>query len=472
MKTIIVWFRNDLRVSDVPALATAATDADVVIPIFILNTDILKGRHGSSNRNRFLFESLKDLTKNLKSLGSNLIIRQGDSAEVLKSLSQEFSADAVYYSADYSPYSIKRDKTVKSLLDVTGVTFRGFPGRLIVSNFDNLHTKSETIYKVFTPFYKNWQQIQRRQLAVLPKQLPSLPDKIDLGELPDLDSFTDAKLLSPDVVAGGESEAQKRLEEWLKDGVADYRENNNDLALNGTSRMSSYLHFGCLSPLEIESMLPDNDGARAWHRQLCWREFYNYILFNFPNNAKQEFQERYRNLDWSEDEDFLKAWQDGQTGYPIIDASMRQLLTEGWMHNRARLIVGSFLTKDLWIDWRLGEKHFMNWLLDGDEANNNGNWQWITSVGVDPAPIFRRLYNPGSQQKNHDPNGVYIRRHVLELADVPNEYLAEPWTMPKDVQVASHCIIGQDYPEPIVDHAEARRATLERFRQAAATVPG
>ena len=207
-----------------------------------------------------------------------------------------------------------------------------------------------------------------------------------------------------------------------------------------------------------------NEGADAWHRQLAWREFYHYIIFNFPSNAKQEFQERYRTLDWGHDKTLLTAWQDGQTGYPVVDASMRQLLQQGWMHNRARLIVGSFLTKDLWLDWRHGEQHFMRWLIDGDEANNNGNWQWIASVGVDPAPLFRRMYNPASQQKNYDPNGDYVRTFVPELKDVPDKYLSQPWTMPEAIQIASKCLIGKDYPAPIVDHAKARLEAFEHYR--------
>jgi deoxyribodipyrimidine photo-lyase len=211
-------------------------------------------------------------------------------------------------------------------------------------------------------------------------------------------------------------------------------------------------------------MLPDNKGARAWHRQLCWREFYNNIIFNFPDTL-HEFQEKYRELKWGNDKKLLEAWKNGQTGYPAVDAGMRQLLLEGWMHNRARLIVGSFLTKDLWLDWRLGETHFMHWLLDGDEANNNGNWQWIASVGVDPAPVYRRLYNPSSQRAKFDPDGIYVRRYVKELKDVPNKYLSEPWTMPEDIQKESKCIIGKDYPKPIIDHKEARLVALDNYRQ-------
>lgn len=332
---------------------------------------------------------------------------------------------------------------------------RPFPGRLIVSTIDKLHTKSGTPHKVFTPFWKNWQQVGRRELAVLPRVI-KLPSNLAVGSLPKVTDLTEKNQLSPDALRGGETAGRKRLKQFLDSGIANYHQGNNLMAADGTSRLSSYLHFGCLSPREIESMLPQNDGAAAWHRQLCWREFYHYVLFNFPSTRHKEFQERYQHLKWDDNPKLLKAWQEGKTGYPVVDAAMRQLRQEGWMHNRARLIVGSFLTKDLWLDWRHGEAHFMNWLIDGDTANNTGNWQWITSVGVDPAPVFRRMYNPTSQQEKFDPENKYVRRYVPELKNVPDKYIREPWTMPDDVQTEANCRIGTDYPGPVVDHAQAR----------------
>lgn len=464
MKTIILWLRNDLRLSDHPALVTALQDAAVVIPVFILNADILKGRHGSANRNRFLLECLNDIKQQLKALGSDLVVRSGVAETELMDIVTAAGAEAVYYTADYTPYAIKRDKAMKTALTAAGISFRGFPGRLAVSTLDALHTKAGTTHKIFTPFYKNWLQVQRRALAILPPTLPAIPKNIKTGDIPNIETVSNVADLSPDVLTGGETKARTRLKYFLQHDVANYRDTNNIMSAAGTSRLSSYLHFGCLSPLEIETILPHNDGADAWRRQLAWREFYHYIIFKFPANADLEFQERYRNLTWGEDKKLLKAWQDGQTGYPVVDAGMRQLLKEGWMHNRARLIVGSFFTKDLWLDWRLGEQHFMRLLIDGDQANNNGNWQWIASVGVDPAPVFRRLYNPSSQQKNYDPDGAYVHQFVPELQNVPDKYLAEPWTMPIEIQQASGCIIGKDYPSPIVNHAAARLAALEHFR--------
>jgi deoxyribodipyrimidine photo-lyase len=230
--------------------------------------------------------------------------------------------------------------------------------------------------------------------------------------------------------------------------------------------LSPYLRWGCLSPLELEHRARASraSGPRAWIRQLCWRDFYAHVLLHHPGNLRHEYQERRRGLEWSDDDELREAWQRGETGYPVVDAGMRQLARTGWMHNRARLIVGSFLTKDLHLDWRAGERWFSRLLLDGEPAQNNGNWQWIASVGVDPAPAFRRMYNPTLQGRRFDPDGAYVRAHVPELADVPDHRLFEPWTMTQAEQRDSGCCIGRDYPAPVVDHAQERKVALDRYR--------
>ena len=264
---------------------------------------------------------------------------------------------------------------------------------------------------------------------------------------------------------GGERAGRAAMQRWLDGSIADYADGHNVLAGRSVSALSPYLHFGCVSSRELEDRLGGGKGAQAFRRQLCWRDFYGQVLGHFPDAARTEFQERYRGtLNWNQDERGFEAWCAGQTGYPVVDAGMRQLRQEGWMHNRARLLVGSFLTKDLGIDWRRGERWFMRLLLDGDEASNNGNWQWIASVGVDPQPAFKRIFSPTRQQQRFDPDGEYVRRYVPELRDVPDRYLAEPWTMPPETQRSAGCVIGRDYPEPIVDHAAARQLALERYR--------
>jgi deoxyribodipyrimidine photo-lyase len=259
------------------------------------------------------------------------------------------------------------------------------------------------------------------------------------------------------------------MSRFISDGARGYDAAHDDLSRRGTSGLSPYLHFGCISPRELEHRLPDGGGAQAFRRQLCWRDFYAQVLIHHPANARSEYQQRYRGaLRWSRSMTLFDAWRGGRTGYPLVDAAMRELRREGWMHNRARLVVGSFLTKDLGIDWRWGERWFMRMLIDGDEANNNGNWQWIASVGVDPQPPFRRIYNPARHQQRYDPDGAYVRHNVPELRRVPERYLPEPWTMPDDLQRSCGCVIGVDYPAPIVDHAVARRKALERYARARA----
>ncbi|MFZ1250215.1 MAG: deoxyribodipyrimidine photo-lyase [Candidatus Microsaccharimonas sp.] len=461
-KTIIVWHRSDLRVHDHPALSAAIKEADLVLPLFIFDDAILKGKFASANRHHFLRESLEDLRKSYKDRGGDIAFRHGDPKDELRKIIKDTSATAIYYTADYSPRATTRDKELTDLLAGDDIEMRAFGGRLAVNQLQKLRTKNGDPYKVFTPFWKNWQQVQRRELAPTPRVIksPSIP----MGTIPPDSTLGIHKSeVSPDILPGGETAGRKRLKKFLNGPINEYHQQNNDMAADTTSRLSSYFHFGCISVREVETLLPDTKGAQAWHRQLAWRDFYHYVLLHFPH-PEQEFQERYRTFSWSKSTTHLEAWKEGKTGYPAVDAAMRQLKTEGWMHNRARLIVGSFLTKDLDIDWRDGERHFMEWLTDGDMANNNGNWQWIASVGVDPAPLFRRLYNPSSQRDKYDPTGEYVRRYVPELKNVPMKYLSQPWTMPDDLQKQSKCIIGKDYPKPIVDHSEARQRALEKYR--------
>jgi deoxyribodipyrimidine photo-lyase len=274
--------------------------------------------------------------------------------------------------------------------------------------------------------------------------------------------------LSEPVVEPGEMAARAAAKQWLGGELRTYANRSRGLSWHGTSHLSAYLRWGCLSAAELErsARRRGGKGASAWIRQLCWRDFYAHVLLRWPQNARLEFQPRMRELEWEQGNGQLEAWQRGETGYPFVDAGMRQLARTGWMHNRARLTVGSFLTKDLHLDWREGESWFERLLLDGEPAQNNGNWQWIASVGTDPAPVFRRLYNPTLQGRNFDPDGTYIRRWIPELAQVPDDKLHEPWRMGELEQHAAACRIGIDYPSPIVDHKQERKRALERYRAA------
>jgi len=345
-----------------------------------------------------------------------------------------------------------------------GIAVTAHPGMFCVDSLREIRTGAGDPYTVFTPFHRNWLRQPRRRVLRMPATLPPPGARRGFGSLPSPTELgLDERLAEP--MPGGESNARRALERFLDGHVDDYGDGRDVLAGDSVSRLSPYLHFGCLSPREVEHRLGDGDSEQAFLRQLCWRDFYGHVLGHFPANARSEFQERYRGtLRYTDDEQLFDAWCAGETGYPLVDAGMRQLRREGWLHNRARLVVGSFLTKDLGIDWRWGERWFMRLLLDGDEASNNGNWQWIASVGVDPQPASRRIFNPARQQERFDPDGTYVRRYVPELRDVPAEYLREPWTMPAEVQQRASCRIGRDYPEPIVDHAQARREALDRYR--------
>src|SRR5689334_7534431 len=451
--TSLLWYRRDLRLADHPALHAALED-DGVVPVFCFDDRLLRGRHASGPRTQFLLECLRDLDGSLRKRGSGLVIRHGPPERELPRLAREIGASAIHATADAGPFAARRDARVAGLVLHPGLGVVDEPPL----------TQAGTPYTVFSPFHRAWLATERRAVRAAPRRLPALPSKLRRGRLPSLAALgLEQEVAEPS--AGGESAGRRRMARYVSGAVRDYATSQDALDRAGTSRLSPYLHFGCISARELEESLPRGAGPDAFARQLCWRDFFHSVLQHFPANARSEYQERYRGgrLRWSYARGRFERWCEGRTGFPLVDAGMRQLRREGWMHNRARMVVGSFLTKDLGIDWRWGERHFMRLLLDGDEANNNGNWQWIASVGVDPAPAFRRIFNPALHMEAFDPDGSYVRRYVPELARVPDAHLREPWTMPEDVQRQSCCVIGRDYPAPIVDHAAARREALARY---------
>jgi deoxyribodipyrimidine photo-lyase len=455
----LLWLTRDLRVHDHPALRAALDRAEQIVPVFSFDDRLLSGRNASGPRTQFMLECLRDLDERL---GGILVVRRGAPERELPALAAEAKATELHFTADSGPFARRRIQRVQRAM--AEVECFAHPGLHAVDDLDELRTQAGKPYTVFSPFHRTWLKAPRREPLGRPRSFGSLPPGVRKGRIPTLASLGLEQEVE-DPLPGGETAACERLARFLEEGVREYTDNHDALGRDKTSRLSPYLHFGCVSPREIEERLPRGKGPDAFRRQLCWRDFYHHVLLHFPGNAHAEHQERYRGeLSWNHDEDGFRAWCDGRTGYPLVDAGMRQLRHEGWMHNRARLVVGSFLTKDLGIDWRAGERWFMRLLIDGDEANNNGNWQWIASVGVDPQPFFRRIYNPARHMERFDPNGDYVRRYVPELRDVPADYLREPWTMPDGVQRDAGCVIGEDYPEPIVDHGQARREAFERYR--------
>jgi deoxyribodipyrimidine photo-lyase len=464
----LLWFRRGLRVEDLPALNAAVAAHDEVVPVFCFDDRLLGGRHASGPRTRFLLESLADLDASLRERGARLVIRRGRPERELVALAEEVGAANVHYTRDVTPFARERGEATRSAFAAAGLTEHAHPGHTIVDDAVDLATKDGRPYTVFSPYWRNWMGQPRREVLTAPERV-AMPD-VGSDDLPTLADLGLRETV-PEALPGGERAAEARLDAFLAERVHRYGTAQDDLGADATSRMSPYLHLGCISPRAIEARLMDEEGKgpAAYRRQLAWGDFYHHVIYHHPDNARHEHQQRYRGtIEWTGDEEGFAAWCEGRTGYPLVDAAMRQLLREGWIHNRGRLVVGSFLTKHLGIDWRWGERFFMRLLIDGDESVNNGNWQWIGSVGTDPAPYYRRLYNPAAQQSRHDPRGVYVRRHVPELEGVPDRYLAEPWTMPAEVQREAGCVIGRDYPEPIVDHREAREAALARYRAALA----
>jgi deoxyribodipyrimidine photo-lyase len=467
--TALLWFRRDLRVADHPALTHAVREFGRVIPVFVFDDTLLRGRFESTPRTRFMLGCLRALDAQLRERGSGLLIRHGPPERELVELASETGAQAVLWTSDVAPYARARDRRVTIALSDAGVRAQPHGGSYVI-DLSQPRSSAGKPFSVFSPFHRRWLDLERRTIHRAPSELPALPSSLAKGKLPTLDALglDDRSPLVEPFCEPGEPAARKALVRWLDGGLRAYDENHDLLAEDGTSGLSPYLRWGCLSAAECEHRAARRagTGASAWIRQLCWRDFFAHVMLTNPDNAWLEFQQRYRGLEWVEDEQALDAWRTGRTGYPLVDAGMRQLARSGWMHNRARLVVGSFLTKDLHLDWRLGEAHFEALLLDGEPAQNNGNWQWVTSVGVDPAPYFRRLFNPMLQQRKFDPDGVYVRRWVPELRDVPLERLAEPWTMSPDEQAAARCVIGRDYPAPIVEHAVERRRAVERYQAA------
>jgi deoxyribodipyrimidine photo-lyase len=463
-RTALLWFRRDLRLADHPALTLALREYERVVPVFVLDDALLHGRYASAPRAAFMLGCLRALDARLRERGSGLVIRHGPPARELAALARACRAEAVLWTSDVAPYARSRDVAVAHALRAAGVRPRPQGGGYVV-DVSRPRTRGGTPFAVFGAFHRHWLGIDRRPVHRAPGALPALPRAVTAGGLP---GGAGPGLAEPHC-APGEAAARAALARWLDGPLDGYADAHDDLGAGGTSGLSPYLRWGCVSARECEARAQRRGGAgaRAWIRQLCWRDFHAHVLLAHPGSARAELQERYRALEWADDPEGLAAWKAGETGYPLVDAGMRQLARTGWMHNRARLVTGAFLTKDLHIDWRHGEAHFAALLLDGEPAQNAGNWQWVASTGADPAPYFRRMFNPVTQQRRFDPGGAYVRRWVPELRDVPPRRLCEPWTMTGAEQAAAGCVIGRDYPAPLVDHAEERRRALARYRAVA-----
>lgn len=452
----IWWIRRDLRLMDNIALASALAENKGVVPVFILDDHLIQSN--ANKRLTFLFEGLKLLREDLRKKGSDLIIRQGDPVMEIPALAAEVDADRVFAEEDFSPYAIRRDKKIKRLLPLQLVQ------GLVIHHPTLVVKPDQTPYTIFTPFSKTWHSLPQ------PSSPLSAPDY--LNKLPPLYSVSLPETSPVDTFLAGEKEAIYILHHFLENALLNYANNRDRLDLDGTSSLSPYLHFGMLSSrmafkTAIDEMRETKDfyqlkSINAWINELIWREFYQSVLYHFPNVLKESFKESFRTFQWRESQSDLHAWQEGRTGYPVVDAGMRQLSATGWMHNRVRMITASFLAKDLLINWQDGEHWFMQSLIDGDVAANNGGWQWSAGTGTDAAPYFR-IFNPVLQGKKFDPSGAYIRKWVPELDRVPLQYLYATWEMPVETQRLAGVNIGVDYPKPMIDHAAARQRALSLY---------
>ena len=454
---VLHWFRSDLRVADNAALAAAAAAADELVCVFVLDDRLLAGRRASARRNRFLLDSLAKLGAELAARGSQLVVRRGDPARELARLAAETRAERATWNADYGPFALRRDAAVARALERTGVRCEAARDR-VVFDADQVLTRAGRRFSVYGPYRRAW---HARFAASPPPVLraPRLPPPIpgvERGRIPPAPRDP-ARLAS-----GGSAAALRRLDAFLERGVADYAWRRDLPAQRGTSRLSAHLHFGTVSPrtciARAREAARDDPRRRAgvakWIDELVWREFYFAILSHFPHVLRGAQRHALDALEWSDDEAGFAAWCEGRTGFPLVDAGMRELEATGWMHNRARMVAASFLAKDLGIDWRSGEAFFMAKLVDGDPANNNGGWQWSASTGSDAQPWFR-IMNPVAQGERFDPEGAYVRRWLPELRRLPGVCAHRPWESPER---------APDYPPRIVDHAWARERALTRFR--------
>lgn len=470
---VLFWHRRDLRISDNLGLAAARDRTPKVIGVFCLDPVILDGDDIAPARVSYMIDSLAELQQSYKDAGSELLILQGNPIEALPKLATALKATAVYWNRDVEPYARERDSNVAAALKEKEIERSTQYWDQLMHPPDALKTGSGNPYKVYTPFWRKWIQQSKRApvdalseatgLSSHEKKLANEAGNIDLPTAKDLGYEWENDF----VLAPGEAAALARLEEFCEDErvIATYDEQRNYPAELGTSALSAALKFGTIGIRTVWQYAEDaysrarsdetRENIRTWQQEIAWREFYQGVMYTFPELAEGPYREPLKDFPWDNNKDLFEAWCEGRTGYPIVDAAMRQLNETGWMHNRCRMIVASFLTKDLIIDWRWGEKYFMQRLFDGDLSSNNGGWQWSASSGMDPKPL--RIFNPASQAKKYDADAEYIRQWLPEIRHLKTSQLVSGEIEEKDLE-------GTDYPVKIVDHKEQQAIFKERYK--------
>jgi deoxyribodipyrimidine photo-lyase len=473
--TTIVWLRRDLRLRDHVALARAASGSDRVICAFVLDPELLRGPHVGAPIVSFFFDALGELRATLRARGSDLALLEGDFAAELRALAKRTGATGLYYNLDYEPAAMLRDERVGEALRADGLDVRSFVDHTYFGANETLKADG-TPYTVFTPYKRRW--LERRELDPRPPVDSTAPLVRKLAhasaigptlDIPEPEAYGHAR--SARFPRGGERLAERALDAFLANSIRTYAKQRNDPAADGTSHLSPHLRAGTIGIRTcVQAAIDARAAARGsaassagtWLNELIWRDFYHHVLANFPHVANEPFVAAAKRLRYRESKADWEAWCEGRTGYPIVDAAMVQLNTTGWMHNRLRMIVASFLTKDLLLDYRLGERYFESRLADGDLAANNGGWQWSASTGTDAAPYFR-VFNPVLQSEKFDPGGAFIRGMLPQLAKIEGRSVHAPWTLAPLEAEAIGFRLGRDYPEPIVDHAEARTRAIAFF---------
>ena len=465
MSAVIVWFRRDLRLEDNPAWKRAVESGRPVIPVYILDDE--EGGDwslGSASR-WWLHYALEDLQGRMEALGSRLILRRGRSGESLQEVITDSGATAVYWNRCYEPWRVREDGRVKAVLQDRGLEAWSGNSTLLREPWE-VATQQGSAFKVYTPFAKACARVADKPPLAVPVRKPALPDEwpagLHLGDLQLLPRIRWDNGLEA-VWQPTRRGALKRLDGFLGEAVGDYKQQRDFPGVEGTSRLSPYLHWGQIGPREVVarlSQLPDSPGKETYYRELIWREFAYHVLYHFPDTPVVPLQPAFKDFPWEENAALLRAWQRGLTGYPIVDAGMRELWQTGWMHNRVRMIVASLLVKHLLHSWIEGARWFWDTLVDADLASNTLGWQWAGGCGADAAPYFR-IFNPILQGKKFDPDGTYIRTYVPELKDVPDAMLHCPWELSPAEQLHCNCRIGTDYPEPVIDHAKGRDRALQ-----------
>ncbi len=467
MSTAIFWFRQDLRCDANPALALACESHQRLLPLYIKDTTSSLKMGGAQHW--WLHHSLEALQKDLSTVGLDLCLRDGNPLTLLKQLIKQYQIEAVYWNRCYEPMHITRDQHIKTELKAMGIQVISCNGSLLHEPWEILN-QSKNYFKVFTPY---WRQCLKQMHVSLPKPIKDWPQSVStpsncLGDWNLLPTHPNWAIEFKDYWQPGETGARLKLEEFIDQHLHGYKEKRNKPGKIGTSRLSPHLHFGEISPHQVWEAVQqamqdprcDLVSAETFLSELGWREFSYHLLYHYPELMNRNFKPQFDHFPWHDDDSALSLWQQGLTGYPIVDAGMRELWRTGYMHNRVRMIAASFLIKDLMIDWRKGAAWFWDTLLDADLANNSASWQWVAGSGADAAPYFR-IFNPVVQGEKFDPLGDYTKFWVPELAGVPMKWIHKPWTAPKGTL---NIELGTDYPLPIVDHAVARDIALSSYK--------